>query len=131
ANWLSNSTQKLRLLDITVVDSGPGFARRWTGLDKEDLSLKDEINAVINCFTKHGSTESTDSSGTGLNNVLTHIKSLQGWMRLRTGRTSIERSFYSDNGVPDITKSHINTEAQFVEGTVFNIVVPISKLKGM
>ena len=117
------------MLDITIVDSGPGFARRWTGLSSQALTFDHECKAVVECFKKYNSSDSAESSGSGLSNVLRDLRKLGGWFKLRTGRTLIERSFYNKEGSLEISVNDIQKRDVFVEGVVFNIIIPFQSSK--
>jgi hypothetical protein len=129
-DWKPEGNEKFRAIDITVVDSGPGYARRWHRLDKDGLTIDLEKQAIVECFKKNRSSDLTDSSGSGLSNVLRDLKSLKGWFRLRTGRTLVEKSFFNNQGTNDISLSDINEKESFVEGVVFNVVIPLKSLAG-
>ena len=129
-DWRPEGKKKFRALDITVVDSGPGYARRWHKLDKDRLTLALEKEAIISCFTKHESTDIADSSGSGLTNVLSDLRGLRGWFRLRTGRTLVEKSFFHQEGTTQIDLKDIRGMDNFMEGVVFNVVIPLESLYG-
>lgn len=127
--WLPKGEEYFYALDLTVIDAGPGFARRWTGLEKEQISKDAEKKAVLSCFKKNSSSAKDASSGAGLSNVLKDLKRLNGWMRLRTGRTLIEKTFFNYEGVAEIGESDIRMMEEYVEGTTFNVIIPIDSLK--
>ena len=127
-DWLPKGNKVFNALDITVVDSGPGFARRWSGLDVDELDFESEREAIISCFKKHQSSGLGASSGSGLNNVLKDLRSVRGWMRLRTGRALVEKSFFNKQGEPSLQKIDVKEMGSFVEGVVFNIVIPVDAL---
>jgi len=129
-DWRPSGNRKFRALDITVVDAGPGFARRWHGLDKDQLTIEQEKTAIIECFSKHKSTDTTDSSGSGLSNVLEDLRILRGWFRLRTGRTRVEKSFFKQGGSNTVGADDIKEMGGFAEGVVFNVVIPLDSLLG-
>jgi hypothetical protein len=126
--WKPANNKLFRAIDITVVDSGPGYARRWHKLDKNELTIEQEKEAIIECFTKHKSTDIADSSGSGLSNVLSDLKVLKGWFRLRTGRALVEKSFYNQEGTTIIETKDIKVRDSFMEGVVFNVVIPLESL---
>jgi len=128
SEWIPSGEKTFKALDITVVDSGPGYARRWHRLDKDNLSLDQEKEAIIQCFKKHRSSDYTDSSGSGLTNVLRDIKALRGWFRLRTGRTLIEKSFFDQSGTSAIELNDIREMDTFMEGVTFNFIIPLATL---
>ena len=72
----------------------------------------------------------SESSGSGLSNVLRDLKQLRGWFRLRTGSALIERSFFNQMGSTIIEPKDIEEKDVFVEGVVFNIVIPLQVLEG-
>mgnify|MGYP000014473866 CR=1 FL=1 len=127
--WLAGNKKNISMLDITVVDSGPGYARHWTGLDKDKLNFDKEQEAIVECFKKYKSTDTYESSGSGLSNVLRDLKNLRGWFRLRTGTAQIEKSFFDKKGSTKIEISDIKDKKVFVEGVVFNIIIPLQESK--
>jgi len=129
-DWRPSKGEHFKAIDITVVDSGPGYARRWQGLDKNELTIEMEKDAVIKCFSKHRSTDNADSSGSGLSNVLRDLKAMRGWLRLRTGRTLVEKSFFNHSGSVAVEYDDIKEMDVFMEGVVFNVVIPLNTVLG-
>lgn len=126
--WEKNLKKgKLPMLDISVIDTGPGYARRWTQKRKEDIGNTEEIESVLSCFRKHSSSGSSFSSGSGLTNVLRDLRSLRGWMRLRTGRTVVEKHFLDEKGRPEIVREDVKIRKAYMEGVVFNMAIPLAK----
>jgi hypothetical protein len=123
--WMDQNSRQLPVLDITVVDAGPGYARRWTGKGKDELTMKDEVDAVVKCFVKNNSTSSNDADGSGLTHVLTDLRRLRGWFRLRTGAVAVSRSYFDGKGDLVIKASDIAIMKSHVEGVSFNIVIPL------
>jgi hypothetical protein len=126
--WMKKHNRKLPVLDVTVVDAGPGYARRWTGKNKTELSLEDEILSVIACFKKNNTTSPNSADGSGLTHVLTDLKKLRGWFRLRTGRVAVSRSFFNGDGSVEIDRKDVKEVGSFVEGVSFNIVIPLADM---
>lgn len=129
-DWLPEGTSNLKLLDITVVDSGPGYARRWERKDKDVLTVEMEKDAIVSCFTKHNSSDGFESAGSGLTNVLSDLKALRGWFKLRTGRTQVEKSFFNAEENVVVENKNIKVMNAFAEGSVLNVVIPVQSLKG-
>lgn len=123
--WMREAGRHLPVLDITVVDAGPGYARRWTGKPKEDLTVQDEVEAVIACFVKNNSTSLNYADGSGLTHVLTDLRRLRGWFRLRTGSVSVSRSYFDGKGDLLIRAKDVVKMESHVEGVSFNIVIPL------
>ncbi|MNX78722.1 hypothetical protein D3C86_1103280 [compost metagenome] len=93
-------------IELTIIDSGPGLARRWlashpdgrsdpTSLD--GISLEDEAKAVAKCFQKWGTSSHDVDRGIGLFAVAKLLRERNGFMRLRTGRLAY--FFGTDNAV--------------------------------
>jgi hypothetical protein len=129
-DWRPSENKLFKAIDITVVDSGPGYARRWTKIDKNELTIDMEKNAIVDCFKKYCSTDTTDSSGSGLSNVLADLRRLRGWFRLRTGRILVTKSFYNQKGGETIEYKDTREMDTFMEGVLFNVVIPFDSLFG-
>ncbi len=127
--WMETHNKNLPVLDITVVDAGPGFAKRWTGKLKEELTQAEEIEAVIECFVKNNSTSPNAADGSGLTHILTDLKRLRGWFRLRTGSVAVSRSYFDGLGSLEINAKDIHKMRTHVEGASFNIVLPLVDIK--
>jgi hypothetical protein len=95
---LSNSKTELRsFVEISVLDSGPGLARRWISTRPRtdsrrqqifDLSIGEEEDATVECFRKWASSTHRTERGIGLFAVGSYLKQVDGFMRIRTGRKS-------------------------------------------
>lgn len=118
------------LFELSVLDSGPGFAATWTRSELRDLSIEDEEQAVRACFGK-GSAKGQSRFGEGLPHVLRLLRKQKGFLRLRTGRLSFFIDFSDEadatNGQlrrfeqPDIT-SHAP-----VAGSLLTILMPMRR----
>jgi hypothetical protein len=81
-----------QMLELSVFDSGPGFAARWSGRPLDLIEPPEELDAIVNCFSKHGSSKARSAAGLGLCNLVDLLRAKGGFLRLRTGR----RSLYAD-----------------------------------
>ncbi|MFM0100880.1 hypothetical protein PQQ87_35160 [Paraburkholderia nemoris] len=100
--------RKLSFMELTIVDSGPGLARRWLASRPENkqsvdslagISLVEEESAVIECFKKWRTTSGNSLRGIGLFSVASLLKKRNGFLRLRTGRLAFlfgTQSAFSD-----------------------------------
>lgn len=86
------NSRDAQMLEISVFDSGPGFAARWSGRRLDNISAEEELDAIVKCFSKHGSSKGRSASGLGLCNLVDLLRVKGGFLRLRTGR----RSLYAD-----------------------------------
>lgn len=89
---------RAKLLEISVFDSGPGYAARAAGRPiDEDVPLEREYELVRNCLLRNVSTRMQDGAGIGLPRMLSRLKGRGGFVRLRTGRLSLFRSFAGEH----------------------------------
>ncbi|WP_397453709.1 ATP-binding protein [Pseudomonas sp. NA-150] len=133
----NNMTQgdTLDLLEVSVIDSGPGMARRWLshkyGRVIEDLSaitIEEELGATMECFEKHVTSKDDEASGMGLHRATKAMNDLKAYVRLRTGRLSLQQTF---SGKPQTAKFSpkpwkADGTLSAVEGTVFTICIPVN-----
>ena len=84
------------LFEVSILDSGPGFAVTWSGRPLDQLSHEEEESAVRACFGR-GSAKRQSHFGEGLPHVLRLLRRQSGFLRLRTGRLS----FYIDFSARD------------------------------
>ncbi|ELR68078.1 hypothetical protein C900_01157 [Fulvivirga imtechensis AK7] len=82
--------------EVSVFDTGPGMARRWTGKDFDQLSEGQEIDSTIKCFNKYITSDTSGRRhvrGRGLSRVISIISGT-GLIRVRTGNICIYRDFF-------------------------------------
>lgn len=84
------------LFELSVLDSGPGFAVSRTGRPLAQIAPEDEEAAVRDCFTKF-SAKGGSRFGQGLPHVLRILRQEGGFLRLRTGRLSMHADFSRDD----------------------------------
>lgn len=98
-------------IEMSVVDSGPGLARRWVA-SKENwtvgtdplasISTDDESNAIAECFKKWRTSSNDMNRGVGLFSVARILRERNGFLRLRTGRLAY--LFGTESAFNDIEK---------------------------
>ncbi|WP_143135491.1 hypothetical protein [Burkholderia ubonensis] len=100
--------RELSFIELSIVDSGPGLARRWLSSgainkrqvsDVRELTIEEEEDAVVACFRKWATSSGDTNRGVGLFAVARLLRRRNGFMRLRTGRLSFlfgTRSAISD-----------------------------------
>lgn len=107
----SKTIQSLSFIEMSVIDSGPGLARRWlAGRPKDkkyvdditEISVEEEEQALIECFKKWKTTSGNTLRGIGLFSVARLLKRRNGFMRLRTGRLAF--LFGTQSAILDIQK---------------------------
>ena len=87
-------TTAVDFIELTVMDSGPGMARRWLASrvppmqvdDLQDISLAQEEQAVADCYRKWATSSHDKGRGLGLFSVARMLRARDGFMRMRTGR---------------------------------------------
>lgn len=117
----SNLRRKVHLLELSVLDSGPGFIAT---MNLSDSSGEEDAERVASCFRDGVTSKPGPNSGLGLGNVLKHIYELNGFLRVRTSTTE---SFYSSlthragkHYIP-----HVVGELPRVVGTAITIAIPL------
>lgn len=118
------------LFELSVLDSGPGFASTWTRKPVEALSIDDEERAVIRCFGE-GSAKRSDRFGQGLPHVLRLLSAKSGFLRLRTGRLSFYIDFSRrDHASPEALRRFNPTgspDLASVSGSLLTVLLPMRR----
>lgn len=118
-NQKYNEADKIRIFEISIFDSGPGYARRWTNKNFDQMDIEDEIIAFRSCLDKHGTTKTNNAAGLGLSNVREILKTLDGYIRIRSGRLCFQEVFTTTN------HEYFNEELLApAEGTAISICIP-------
>ena len=128
-----NSKAKNRsynFLELTIFDTGPGLVSRWRskkGGDGSLLDLDGEVEVVLDCFEKHASTKDEFGSGSGLQNVVDSLASLNAYLKLRTGRLCLVQDFSSVNKNKFIPKHRHSSkrELPYAAGCSYSILFPL------
>lgn len=129
-------SEVLDFLEISVIDSGPGLARRWLTAREgrpveslDQLDFDEELSATLECFKRHISSKpDPERSGIGLHTALQALNKLKAYVRVRTGRLSLNQAFQGRSGIMEFEPSARGTKERLVaaEGTVFTICIPVS-----
>ncbi len=128
-------SETLDFLEISVIDSGPGLARRWLTAKEgrpvdslEKLDFDDELQATLDCFKCHiTSKPDAGASGMGRYLALQALNKLKAYVRVRTGRLSLNQAFQGRSGIMEFEPSARGTKERLAaaEGTVFTICIPV------
>jgi hypothetical protein len=130
-NWQSEiySKYNVGVCEISILDTGPGMARRWLRKDYDEFDERDEKIAVNRCFNKYVTSDQTGRSqvrGRGLNNVIRIIGN-NGFINVRTGRLSLTRNFFENS----LNRTEVSEGLNFdfentarIEGTSITILYP-------
>lgn len=89
-----NSQGELYLLEISIIDSGPGLVKRYAGLSNlQGLSTEQEVKYIKECLYRHNTSSDiaiSDTKGIGLDRVLQTLDT-KGFLRIKTGRVDVVR----------------------------------------
>jgi hypothetical protein len=83
----------LGLLELSVFDTGPGFASTYLKDEYAGSSAQKQFEAVLGCFSTGKSSTEDENRGYGLWKVLRDLKELKGFIRVRTNRVHVYRDF--------------------------------------
>lgn len=114
------SDEKITIFEISIFDSGPGYARRWLKKDFKDFSLEEEQKAFEFCLKKHSTTKHDYQSGMGLSIVRNMLESLNGYIRIRSGRLCFDEFNIEKKTTTKFNKKELGQ----VEGTAISICIP-------
>lgn len=81
------------VLEISILDSGPGMAAKWLGKDVTETPPKEQYEAVLQCFRKGKTSTGGIGRGFGLAKVLSSIDALKGLISIRTNCIHVYRQF--------------------------------------
>lgn len=87
------------LLEISIFDSGPGFAPTIARKPIKEMSSREELSFVRDCFAKNATSKGRPGFGQGLTQVMKVLAEKGGFLRLRTGRLAL----YADQSRKDAT----------------------------
>lgn len=122
---------QLQLLEVSVLDSGPGLAARWLG---RELTAADrggvELDAVKACFAKGASTKPRPGAGMGLPNLIDVGRKSNGFLRLRTGAQSLCADLGAEGEqplgtTPGLVALHGERIIARASGTLWTLLLPI------
>jgi len=132
---------ELYLLEISIIDSGPGLVKRYTGLKNiSELSSLEEVNYVKECLYRHNTSSDisiSDTKGIGLDRVLQTLNN-KGLVRIKTGRIDVVRDVktityrhHKDASQIELYDSFSNQNSNFetypeVSGTLISIFYPLT-----
>lgn len=122
-------------LEMTVFDTGPGLAQRWLaknnpGKSLDDIDIDNEVKVVQECFEQHATTKDSQVSGHGLSLVLSALKELNAFLRLRTGRVCLVQDFSALKASPQFIPKHwMKNRPQLAKsvGASYSIIIPLSR----
>lgn len=131
---------ELYLIEISILDSGPGLFKRYTGSTEYDKTIQNEVEIIKQCLYRHNTSSISskkDNKGFGLDRVLSTLDD-KGFVRIKTGRADVFRDMKSHRYAHHDRASDIkifdwqnNSETNFIEhppvaGTLLSIFYPLN-----
>lgn len=123
----AGSNSALKVVELSVFDTGPGMGLRWMSRSGAssygDFSEAQEFDAIQQCFERHATTKAMSHSGLGLTMAMMAMKRLGAFMTLRTGRLSLYQDFSVGKAEAFTPKRRFgaNRELAEIAGTAFTI----------
>ena len=111
----------VHLLELSVFDTGPGFTATIAG---HSGPADSDVGRVARCFVDHVSSKRGPNSGLGLGRVLSQLRALGGFLRVRTSSTEAFFSPLSRSSGPSLAP-HVVGELPEAVGTVITMAVPL------
>lgn len=145
SNYLAaQDNDKKRFIEISIIDSGLGYAERWRAdcpdSDINDLTLNNEYEIFKKCFSFRQTSTLKDNKGHGLPVVMDRLTRLKGFIRIRSGRLALYRDFisnpyesqdnceFSDWNTRKNAKDEL-TEMSRVSGVSITLLIPLEPKK--
>jgi len=140
SGFQTGEQNQLYLVEISVLDSGPGLYKRFTGNSDFETSIGNEIDIIKQCLYIHktSATEINKSNkGYGLDRILKLLDG-KGFLRIKTGRADVFRDMKNTRYVAHENPSDIQlndwinnsnnsyTVNQAVEGALISILYPLT-----
>jgi hypothetical protein len=130
-NKTANKT--LDFIELTVIDCGPGIAKRWLAHVRpheniENVSIDVEEALVRETFELGKTSKPINGTGVGLYTVIQSLVRLKALLRLRTGRLCLYQDFSSGAGATFAPRHWLNDRKELPRtvGTSFSILIPLS-----
>jgi hypothetical protein len=134
-----NEKGELYVFEISILDSGPGFVKRYKRVSDYSLNIAEEVEIIKQCLYRHNtSTEGFrgEVKGIGLDRVLQALDG-KGFVRIKTGRADVFRDMKNNRYHHHYNASEIqlndfqnNSTSKFTifpaaEGTLLSIFYPL------
>ena len=134
-----NEQGELYLLEISIIDSGPGFVKRYKGISEYNIDIRDEVEIIKQCLYRHKTSIeglSGEIKGIGLDRVLKTLDG-KGFVRIKTGRADVFRDMknnryhhYNTTNEIQLNDFKNNSTKDYktyfpAEGTVLSIFYPL------
>ena len=108
------------MLELSVLDTGPGFAATM-----HQSRHRDDVERVEGCFVDYASSKPGPNSGLGLGRVLKQVRALEGFVRIRTSTTEAVYSGAPTQGNTSPVP-HVAGDLPNAVGTILTIAIPLA-----
>ena len=112
----------VHVLELSVFDTGPGFAATMDPVVPPDRA---DVDRVAQCFRDHVSSKPGPNSGLGLGRLLSHVKSLGGYVRIRTSTTEAFFSSHDERHGGQLLP-HVAGSLPKTIGTALTVAIPLA-----
>jgi hypothetical protein len=134
-----NEQGELYIIEISLLDSGPGLVKRYKGISEYDLNINEEVDIIKECLYRHNTSAEGfrgEVKGIGLDRVLQTLDG-KGFVRIKTGRSDVFRDMKTNRYHHHGSASEIqlndwqtNSNAVFTihppaEGTLLSVLYPL------
>lgn len=134
-----NNLGELYLLEISILDSGPGFVKRYKKISDYNLNITEEVEIIKQCLYRHNTSAEGfrgEVKGIGLDRVLQTLDG-KGFVRIKTGRADVFRDmknnrYHHHDDASEIQLNDLknNSKSEFTlyppaEGTLLSIFYPL------
>jgi len=134
-----NQQGDLYLLEISILDSGPGFVKRYKRISDYNLNISEEVEIIKQCLYRHNTSADGfrgEIKGIGLDRVLQTLDGT-GFVRIKTGRADVFRDMKniryhhhekaSEIQLNDFQNNSTNNFTVYpaAEGTLLSIFYPL------
>ncbi|MBU2887474.1 hypothetical protein KO507_17045 [Gilvimarinus agarilyticus] len=114
--WKDKNFEKYPFIDLSVVDFGEGFVEMARG----KAGSLDGKMVFFQCLESGWSRLSGKSRGEGLSKVLSAVRKHNGWLRIRSGKFLIEKTFEAEMG-ESLSFGDIQEMDEEVSGVSFHV----------
>jgi hypothetical protein len=134
-----NELGELYLMEISILDSGPGMVKRYKGVSEFNMSIYDEVEIIKECLYRHNTSAGDfrgETKGIGLDRVLQTLDG-KGFIRIKSGRADVFRDMktnryhhHKNASEMQLNDWQTNSVDQFTiyppaEGTLLSIFYPL------
>lgn len=130
----ASADKTLDFIELSVIDCGPGIAKRWLAhvsphQNISDISIEKEESLVRETFELGKTSKPINGTGIGLYTVIKSLIRLKALLRLRTGRLCLYQDFSSGSDIFFEPRHWLNNRKELprTEGTSFSILIPLAK----